>query len=75
VCLLDEQGHVPVARPPICCPRFKKHTKYDPALGKNDDTAKITQMIQNEGYDISVATVKRMLVEVFEFAKEKMSRK
>jgi hypothetical protein len=53
----------------------KKHYKYDPKTKKNTDTSKIMKLVQNAGFDISHATVKRILDKAFKLAEEELGLK
>lgn len=52
----------------------KKHYKYDPNASKNTDTAKIMTLVHNSGFDISPATVKRILDKAFKIAEEELDQ-
>jgi hypothetical protein len=54
---------------------IKKHYKYDPKASKNADTSKVMRLMQNDGLDISHATVKRMLDKAYRIADETLDRK
>jgi hypothetical protein len=53
----------------------KKHYKYDPNASKNADTSKIVRLLQSHGFDVSPATIKRILDKAFRLAEEELDQK